>query len=44
MTGAKLINIYGKTNVHAHILDKYQEINVSLLIQTKTLAKFKGFT
>ena len=44
MTGAKLINIYEKTNVHAHILDKYQEINLSLLIRTKTFANFKGFT
>lgn len=41
---AKLINIYGIIVVHVHILDKYQEINLSLLIRKKTLAHFKGFT
>ncbi len=40
---AKLINIYGKTNVNVHILDKYQEINVSLLIREKTFVQLKGF-
>ena len=40
---AKLINIYGKTNVNVHILDKHQEINVSLLIREKTFVQLKGF-
>lgn len=40
---AKLINIYGKTNVNVHILDKSQEINESLLIREKTFVQLKGF-
>ena len=40
---AKLTNIYGKSDVPAHSLDKYQEITASSFIRPKTFVHFKGF-